>query len=222
MWEVTPTVTACVFLFLKKTLGQRPVLQTPWLKWTRQEKENVIFEPERPRKHGYCNSTFSMFFLPSGRLGYVFFSFTSLFPDIWRLWKCFVCVLNCNDRSCSGLGVFFATETYDSTFRFQPASATLVKLKKKHRKSTKTDQPLFVAPNFECSPCNFREFPDLPRFQTHGTHVVWWWAWIWWAARSVEGCPTAASSRTEDGINSWDEQHICYVETHVSQMWNKK
>ena len=42
-----------------------------------------------------------------------------------------MCVLNCNDRSCSELGVVFATETYDSTFRLQPASATLVKLKKK-------------------------------------------------------------------------------------------
>ena len=41
-----------------------------------------------------------------------------------------MCVLNCNDRSCSELGVFFATETYDSTFRFQPASATLVKFLK--------------------------------------------------------------------------------------------
>ena len=35
----------CLFV-LKNNLG--PVLQTPWLKWTRQEKENVIFEPERP------------------------------------------------------------------------------------------------------------------------------------------------------------------------------
>ena len=83
-----------------------------------------------------------------------------------------MCVLNCNDRSCSELGVVFATETYDSTFRFQPASAKNVGEVLETSELKKTD----CGSNLSVPHVISQEFPDLPRFLSHRTQVVLWGA----------------------------------------------
>lgn len=192
----TDCYRVCLFV-LKKTLGQFCRLHD----FTGHDRRRRMWSSSLKgrHQHGDCNSTFSMFFLPSGRLGYVFLVSRHCFltSDVFGSALCafWIATIDLVRDSESFLPPRRMTQRLD----YSRLQQRWWSLKKKHRKSTKTDQPLFVAPNFECSPCSFREFPDLPRFLSHKTQVVLVGDRIWWAARSVEGCPTAASSRTEDG-----------------------